>query len=383
MKTTIFKILFLSAVVFSSCKKSGSPVVDQNASDDIGNAGQESGQGGVMTGAEWNDLENWSFWNEVSSKSEYASKLTKWNMNTKNRISVELVDSMGRPVVDAIVQLKKSGTVVFTSHTDNRGKAELWVNLFQSASAADYSQYQINVNHGVKIIENIKSYSSGVNTIVMPSRNTLDDKVEIAFVVDATSSMGDELKYLKNELYDVIARIKSNNVGSEVQTSSIFYRDEADDYVTKESNFTTEESTTVNFIKNQEAAGGGDLPEAVHTALDKLVNSMTWSSSAKTRIAFLILDAPPHYSSSILSSLQRSIAKANELGIKIIPIAASGVDKETEFLMRTFAISTNATYVFLTNDSGIGKDHSVPTVGTYKVEYLNNLMVRLVNFYSK
>ena len=44
---------------------------------------------------------------------------------------------------------------------------------------------------------------------------------------------------------------------------------------------------------------------------------MTWSSSAKTRIAFLILDAPPHYSSSILSSLQRSIAKANELGLGI------------------------------------------------------------------
>lgn len=44
-------------------------------------------------------------------------------------------------------------------------------------------------------------------------------------------------------------------------------------------------------------------------------------------------------------------------GIKIIPVAASGVDKDTEFMLRFFEVATGGTYVFITNDSGIGNDH--------------------------
>ncbi len=47
--------------------------------------------------------------------------------------------------------------------------------------------------------------------------------------------------------------------------------------------------------------------------------------------------------------------------------------------MRLFAISTNGTYIFITNHSSIGNDHLEATVGPYEVEYLNNLMVRLLN----
>ena len=36
-------------------------------------------------------------------------------------------------------------------------------------------------------------------------------------------------------------------------------------------------------------------------------------------------------------------------------------------------------YVFITNHSGIGNDHLEPTVGDYEVEFLNDLMVRLIN----
>ncbi len=51
--------------------------------------------------------------------------------------------------------------------------------------------------------------------------------------------------------------------------------------------------------------------------------------------------------------------------------------------MRFMAISTNGTYVFITNDSGIGNEHLEPTVGEYQVEYLNDLLVRLINKYSE
>ena len=51
--------------------------------------------------------------------------------------------------------------------------------------------------------------------------------------------------------------------------------------------------------------------------------------------------------------------------------------------MRFMAISTNGTYVFITSDSGIGNPHLEPTVGEYEVEFLNDLLVRLINKYSE
>ena len=42
-------------------------------------------------------------------------------------------------------------------------------------------------------------------------------------------------------------------------------------------------------------------------------------------------------------------------------------------------VTTAGTYVFLTDDSGIGGPHLDATVGDYEVEYLNELMIRLIN----
>jgi len=81
----------------------------------------------------------------------------------------------------------------------------------------------------------------------------------------------------------------------------------------------------------------------------------------------------------VIETVQKAIENAATNGIKIIPITASGINKETEFLMRFSAIATNGTYVFITDHSGIGNDHLEPTVGDYEVEFLNNLMVRLIN----
>jgi hypothetical protein len=96
---------------------------------------------------------------------------------------------------------------------------------------------------------------------------------------------------------------------------------------------------------------------------------------------FLLLDAPPHYTQEVITSLELNLTKAAEKGIKIVPITASGIDKATEYLMRSFAILTNGTYVFITDDSGIGNDHLEPTIGDFEIEKLNDLLVRLVGEY--
>ncbi len=66
------------------------------------------------------------------------------------------------------------------------------------------------------------------------------------------------------------------------------------------------------------------------------------------------------------------------MGIRIVPVACSGTDKSTEFLLRSMALATNGTYTFLTNHSGVGNNHIEPTTDKYEVELLNNLLQRII-----
>ena len=121
----------------------------------------------------------------------------------------------------------------------------------------------------------------------------------------------------------------------------------------------------------------------MHTALKTTWTELQWSGAARTRIAFLLLDAPPHYDDQIIADIHHSVREFASRGIKVIPIAASGIDKPTEFLLRYLAMATNGTYVFLTDDSGVGLPHLTPSVGEYQVEHLNDLLVRLIGKYSE
>ena len=163
-----------------------------------------------------------------------------------------------------------------------------------------------------------------------------------------------------------------------IQLISLF---RGDDYITRSDDF-KQPAQTMDFIRRQVANGGGDLPEAVHSALEKALSDLSWNESARTRMAFLILDAPAHLDhDGVVASLQKSIQAFANRGIRIIPVLASTGDKTTEFMCRDFAIVTGGTYVFLTDDSQVGESHIVPSVGEYAVEKLNDLLCRLIEDY--
>jgi hypothetical protein len=362
-------------------------LTDRSLSADIGgstggsNNGGNGAQPGLITAGEWNDLNNWSFWNNLFNEQAFSKMPDYWSVYTNNRITV-LVENNGTPVANAKVELLRNEVVIWTSKTDNLGYATFLVGAFQKEESIDLSSLSLKVND-VTINQSLVLFENGVNKINSNTNSNGLHNVEISFVVDATGSMGDELEFLKADLQSVIENVKNEDTSLNILTSTVFYRDEGDDYVTKKSDFSSNLSQTINFIKEQNAGGGGDFPEAVHSALDVTVNELQWSSTAKTRIAFLLLDAPPHYNTNVTKSIQNTIQTAAAKGIKIIPITASGIDKETEFLMRYMAILTNGTYVFITNDSGIGNEHIEASVGEYQVEKLNDLLVRLIKKYSE
>ena len=345
-----------------------------------GNGGGAANPAGVITAGEWNDLDNWSFWMSLMDTVSWKEKQDYWKLYLNNRFSVQLNDQNNNSIQDAEILIQsKSNT--WTIRTDNFGKAEFFPALFTNTSANSYL-VKARVN-GQEF--QLGSFSTSIHTLVkqLNINRITSNNADIMFVVDATGSMGDELSYLQNELNDVLLRAQNELPGMTLRTGSVFYRDEGDEYVTKDFPFTTNVGSLINFIEDQNAGGGGDFPEAVHMGLKDALQQQNWSSTAITRLLFLVLDAPPHHEDLIIQSVQSSINEAQQKGIKIIPITASGIDKETEFLMRFMAIATNGSYVFITDDSGIGNPHLSPTVGSYKVEFLNDLMVRLIKKYSK
>jgi len=352
------------------------------ASDPGSGNGNENTQAGQITAGEWNDLKNWDFWNDLLFEQEETLQQNLWQFNAIKRIGIQVVNALNMPVNNAKVSLYKGDDLIFESRTDNFGETNVFIDLFQSETTTTViSEYTISVNDVTQPAP-ILLMEDGINTYTA-NDITIENRMELAFIVDATGSMADELEFLKNDLTDVINKVQVDNPNTTIYTGTVFYRDEGDEYVTKLSGFSKSVEETTRFIKAQSAGGGGDYPEAVHTALDETLTGLQWGVNSKTKIAFLLLDAPPHESEAVNTSLKTSIIKAAKQGVKIIPIVASGIDKPTEFLMRHFAIATNGTYVFITNDSGIGNNHLEPTVGDYQVEFLNDLMVRLINKYAK
>lgn len=379
----LYFLSFIAALLLSACARP-----DDGMHDDYSMHSKESKdgqggiqpQGGLVTAGEWNDLDNWAFYQKTLIKEPFKGFPDDWQMYTNHRIAVAIT-AKNKPAANATVTLFRNDTPIWTAKTDNLGRAELWVGAFQKEKELNPTLLRLKVNE--QWVSTAAISETQVNRIALdetlPSPTNL---VQIAFMVDATGSMGDELEFLKMDLKKVINEVQKTNTQLKISTATVFYRDEGDEYMVKHSPFTEDINQTIEFISQQRADGGGDFPEAVDKALVQL-NQLQWQPEARTRIAFLVLDAPPHNKPAVISSIQYSVKTAAASGIKLIPVVASGIDKTTEFLMRFIAMYTNGTYVFITDHSGIGNKHLEPSVGEYQVEKLSDLMVRLIKKYSE
>ena len=336
-----------------------------------------------LTAGEINDFGKWELWNDLS-KGELAYYQKTWKTSLRGRYCVQLVNGEKLPLVDARVELRDSSDkLIWTSRTDNTGKAELWETITYSLDSIQPEEYHIKiVYHDIeKEIKKPTRFEDGINMVNLKADCEASYAVDIAFVVDATSSMQDEIDYLKLDINDVLYQSKQINDKLKMRFGSVFYRDHGDAYLTKKQDFTKVLSASSVFIEEQFAMGGGDAPEAVEDALSIAIDSLSWSEESRARILFLVLDAPPHNNSSIQKKLRGLMKRASAKGIRIVPITGSGLDKSTEYLMRTMSLSTNGSYTFLTDHSGIGDGHIDPSTDEYELELLNELLVRLIQSY--
>jgi hypothetical protein len=345
-------------------------------------SGKGSVGSGSLTAGEVNDFAKWDLWNTYT-QNQFATVAYSWKLLPKGRYTVQIQNRDGLPIADARVNLFQAGKSIFKARTDNTGKAELWASLKSSAPALT-AKLSLEIETGGKKekIDRIKNFENGINHATIRIDCDQSQVVDIAFVFDATGSMGDELRFLQNEIKQIIFDSKKVDDRLNFRFANVFYRDVKDAYVTKQMPFTRILTEANSYIDEQSAGGGGDTPEAVEAALDEALNNLEWSETARARMLFLMLDAPPHNTPETQEKMEKLIRLAAEKGVRIIPIGASGMQKDTEYLMRMLALGTNGTYTFLTNHSGIGGSHIAPTTDSYEVETLNTLMVRLIKSYT-
>lgn len=177
-------------------------------------------------------------------------------------------------------------------------------------------------------------------------------KLDLVFQIDTTGSMRDEIAAVQATLQSVARRIEAMDPQPLVRWGLVLYGDRGDTYVVRRYRFTEDVDEMHQWILNMQMTGGGDTPESALEALHASINEMQWDTGDAIRLVFGIADAPPHLDYNrdytYIDKMKEAVAK----GIKVIPTAASGLDKTGEYIFRQWAQATMGQFLYITYGAG-------------------------------
>jgi hypothetical protein len=331
-------------------------------------------QSGQLTAGTWDDNANFDFYSRYLSTAS-SSQLPGLPMIERlGRLVLLVQNPAGEPMAGAQVQVSDGAGHVFTSTTGAEGRV-LYFPGWDGVAIGTALSIKASLANDVAEASAIAGADTVTLTLAQAARSEVG-ALDLAFVIDTTGSMTDELSYLQTELDTIVAGISAQFPGLVQRFALIAYRDLGDEYVLRTFDFTSDLGTFRSNLAARVATGGGDTPEAVDQALSAAAK-LSWKAGASARVAFWIADAPHHngLEGGVVSALQTAVSK----GVHIYPVAASGIDDLAEFTMRTAAEVTGGRYLFLTDDSGIGNAHAEPHIPCYYVTTLESAIRRMVS----
>jgi hypothetical protein len=181
-------------------------------------------------------------------------------------------------------------------------------------------------------------------------------RVEVAFVLDTTGSMGGLIEGAKARIWDIANLIISAEPTPDVRFGLIGYRDRGDEYVTRFYDLTDDIDAIYGQLMSFVAAGGGDTPESVNLALAEAVERMSWTAEDPNgqkvlRLVFLVGDAPPQMYADEMT-YQQAAARAVERGIIINTIQCGNIGG-TEPVWREIASLARGEYAAIAQDGDV------------------------------
>ncbi|MEY4529860.1 MAG: hypothetical protein RLZZ156_581 [Deinococcota bacterium] len=347
-------------------------------SNPVGN--NPNAQAGVLTAADIDENLN------LNSLQKYLNEQLQQDknqilpsLNTVDRVAIDVRDSQGLGMSNARVQIFDGATLVLESLTGANGIFYFYPS-YDTVTAKQLTikvQPPTGANPALETALNLETLSPERRLqINLSQAKSSDQALDLMLVIDATGSMGDEMQYLSKEFQAITQAITSKFPTVSTRFALTVYRDKGDEYVVRAFDFTDSVALMQKQLAAQSAQGGGDYPEAMEQALGSAVQAQ-WRSGNTNRLIFLVADAPPH--DQDLSKAIIYAKAARKQGIRIYPLAASGVANTAEYLMRIMAVTTHGRYLFLTDDSGVGNTHSEPKIPCYITTRLDHLLTRVVS----
>ena len=328
-----------------------------------------------LTAARLDDNKNFSLWLEKLKDYNTFKQFDTFGISATKRIKVSVTDMDDKPVKNASVTLYAGNEEIFKAVTDNKGIAYLYYNWYYQLRSV--APDKITVESKGKTIE--EKVSGEEITVKADFEKTYLNELDIMFMIDTTGSMTDELDYLK---YQTSSMLQKLPVQLDTKISVNFYRDEGDDYVVKANPFTSSIKEVTEYFSQTSASGGGDTPEAVDSALKNAIEEHSWRKDS-IKLLFLVLDAEAHDDEEVKAQLYKSISMASQLGIRIVPVMASGANEVCEVMCRQMALITGGQFVFLTDHSGIGSSHREPVTDVkYEIKPLITVLKEIINEYT-
>ncbi|MFT3766925.1 MAG: vWA domain-containing protein [Minicystis sp.] len=189
--------------------------------------------------------------------------------------------------------------------------------------------------------------NDGVVDLKLDTRRALPHQktIELAFILDTTGSMGEEIAAVKATIQKVAGALAQKDV--RLRIGLVEYKDRTDRFTTRVYPMTTDVARFSADVAGVSAAGGGDFPEAMNEGLHAGLTGLEWGNDAVIKLAFLVGDAPPHLDYAEDADYAQEMKAAAHRGIQVFTVAASGMDALGQAVWRQVAQYTGATNLFV------------------------------------
>ncbi len=359
----------LNGSPFATSGGKSSSLAPEGMASDRSGSGTEQGTG--LKGGERDDNADFAAYLDYLRLAQPTQALL---VDVSERYPIRIVDAASRSVPNALVTVKLGQTPVMSALTPANGRLYFHPKAFEPTKQAT-GDLTVTVTKGdMNLTRTLARDGKAPEAYTLSGeRGVIAPKLDLCFVLDVTGSMGDELGRIQATIGDIAARIKSLPGAPTVRYGLVAYRDRGDDFITRKHDFTEDLAAFKQQLNTLAAVGGGDYPEALNPALSEAVTNLSWDDGEAVRLTFVVGDAPPKLDEAQDVPYTTSMKKALEKGIKIYPLAASGLDPLGEYVFRQLAQFTGGKFLFLTY--GGETSHQV---GPVQENNLDDLVVGIV-----
>jgi Mg-chelatase subunit ChlD len=289
---------------------------------------------------EWDDNANYRDY--VRWLQETPRGIARLDISDRQFVVVE--DAAGRPVPNCTIAIT-GGQRTVSLVTPASGRALLFPHAMGLAGSAlgavaTCGQAAAQATIHTDRVDGITELKLATER-ALPARRTID----LAFVLDTTGSMAEEIEAVKSTIRAVAAKLGSDQTA--VRIGLVEYKDRGDAEVTHAYPFSSDLAAFSRSVVRLTAGGGGDYPEDMQAGLSAALDQLAWRPDATARMLVVIGDAPPHLDYPDERDYADAARRAAARGIKMYTVAASGMNLTGQIVMRQMAQFTGASNLFV------------------------------------